>query len=169
MPQGKGTYGSKVGRPPKKSPSGVKFTMQGFPQHQGVAGSPLHTKRAGGKPWHIMSDLEASQRTKSPKSGEIDEDNPAVRRSGHSPLNHLGSGTTGPNQKHHHNIWGPEGPKDGVAYPAVAPRAAGSPKHKPGESPTVPDSDKEKEKKKKKKKKEKKKTDPLEDGTYTPY
>ena len=84
-----------------------------------------------------------------------------------SPVKHLGSGTTGPNQKNHHQPYGPEGPIKGRSYPAVMPKSAGDPVHKPGENPN---SKKKKNKGDGGKKKEKKKTtDPLKDGTYSPY
>ena len=53
----------------------------------------------------------------------------------YSPFNDIGSGTSGANQKNHHHPYGPEGPIPGRAYPAVMPKSAGDPVHKPGETP----------------------------------
>ena len=58
----------------------TSFKMKGSPAKTGgIQGTSSHTsalkmksptKKAGGKPWHIMSDLEASQKTNSPAEKE---------------------------------------------------------------------------------------------------
>ena len=226
MPYGKGTYGSKVGRPPKKSPiqdAGWKhfagtdfrskeaktraikshneaygphhtthgeqnpkkdspaqynvlyenlakkkssaFKMKGFPQQSGVAGNqhttPLknvgdkahnkkhetqyHTGKEGDYKWE---NIRKEDKHKDPiqtllmkkedevKTDPFDKDLSKIDPVKKSPFEHLGSGTKPPNEKYHHEWYGPEGPIPGRAYKAVVKGPSGRPPHLPNETPT---------------------------------
>ena len=156
MPYGKGTYGSKVGRPPKKSPiqdagwkhfAGTDFRSKeaktkAIKGHNEAYG-PNHTKHGEQNPkkdspaqYNVLYDNLTKKKSSAFKMKGFPQQSGVAGNQHTTPLKHLGSGTKPPNEKYHHEWYGPEGPIPGRAYKAVVKGPSGRPPHLPNETPT---------------------------------